>query len=459
VNLNIASIRMAATNRVSMPENIHTDKNLSEGSSCISVSLFDMLSSLSTALDLIDFELIDHHNRVCYIATRLATHLKFSEEGINEIYMAAIMHDIGAIVFSDRMKLNNFEVKSAHLHGELGALLLSRFEPFRKFAPLVRFHHVPWNYGKGTNNFGEKVPYGSHILHLADRIAVLVDRRKPVLSQALMVKDKIKEASGWMFVPEFIDAFLELSLQDAFWLDLISPSMDRVLQNISCFPQTSLSLETLTGLSNFFALIIDTRSRFTATHSSGVAASATKLAEVVGMSATDCSKIKIAGYLHDLGKLAVPNEILLKPGKLTLEEWQVVKAHPYHTYRILERVKGLEDITFWASNHHEELTGGGYPFSVSANKLSLGARTMAVADVFTALAEDRPYRAGMKMEETRKVFLEMVQKGKLDMRVVEALFDNYEDINQSRRDAQEKELETLSAFRSYVGEKAGSSPN
>jgi len=63
------------------------------------------------------------------------------------------------------------------------------------------------------------------------------------------------------------------------------------------------------------------------------------------------------------------------------------------------------------------------------------------------------------MEETRKVFLEMVQKGKLDMRVVEALFDNYEDINQSRRDAQEKELETLSAFRSYVGEKAGSSPN
>jgi len=62
----------------------------------------------------------------------------------------------------------------------------------------------------------------------------------------------------------------------------------------------------------------------------------------------------------------------------------------------LERVEGLEDITFWASNHHEGLHGEGYPFGMTADNLSLGARTIAVADIFTALAEDRPYRAGMK---------------------------------------------------------------
>ena len=433
------------------------DKDFSEDTGRISVSLFDMLASLSTALDMIDFELIDHHNRVCYIATKLATHLRFSPEEINDIYMAALMHDIGAIVFSDRLKLNNFEVKKAHLHGELGALLLSRFEPFQKFAPLVRFHHVPWNYGEGKYAFGDKVPYGSHILHLADRIAVLVDRRKPVLAQASVINEKIRAKSGSMFVPAFVDAYLEISQQDAFWLDLMSPSIERVIQKISCLPNTSLSLESLTGLSHFFALIIDTRSRFTATHSSGVASSAMELAAAVGMHASDCSKMRIAGYLHDIGKLAVPEKILLKPGKLSNEEWLVIRAHPYYTHRILERVEGLEDITFWASNHHEELHGHGYPFGMSADDLSLGARTMAVADVFTAVAEDRPYRAGMKKEESRKVFDEMVVKGKLDKQVVKALYDNYENINESRRSAQEQEQKSLCDFWDFLGEKASGS--
>ncbi len=420
------------------------------GEGCIQVSLFDMLSSLSMALDLIDIELIDHHNRVCYIATRLATHLRFSTEEINEIFMAALMHDIGAIVFSDRLGLKNFEVENPHLHGELGALLLSRFDPFKKFAPIVKFHHLPWKYGEGKYFLGEKVPYGSHILHLADRIAVLMDRRQPILSQTSSINEKIRKNSGTMFVPAFVDAFLEVSCQDAFWLDLMSPSIEHVIQKISCLPNASLSMEGLIDLSHFFALIIDTRSRFTATHSSGVASSAMEIGSAVGMSETDCSKIRIAGNLHDLGKLMVPESILLKPGRLSNEEWLVVRAHPYYTHRILERVRGLEDITFWASNHHEELHGGGYPFGMSADNLSLGARTMAVADIFTALAEDRPYRKGMEKEETRKVFQRMVAERKLDTEVVEALFDNYEKINIRRRVAQEEELKSLSAFWNHL---------
>lgn len=436
---------------------IKKENGFAEDATSIPVSLFDMLSSLSTALDLIDIDLIDHHNRVCYIATKLATHLRFSPEEINEIYMAALMHDIGAIVFSDRLGLVNFEVQKAHLHGELGALLLSKFEPFQKFAPLVRFHHVPWKNGDGKNAFGEKVPYGSHILHLADRIAVLLDRRQPVLAQSSVINEKIKKHSGKLFVPAFVEAFLEVSRQDAFWLDLMSPSIERVIERISCLPSTNLSLQDLTGLSHFFALIIDTRSRFTATHSSGVASSAKELGAAVGMTAPDCSKIQIAGYLHDLGKLAVPEKILLKPGKLSDEEWLVVRAHPYYTHRVLERVEGLEDITFWASNHHEGLNGSGYPFGMGANSLSLGARTMAVADVFTAVAEDRPYRAGMKKEESRKVFKGMVEEGKLDKEVVAALYDNYDKINESRKSAQQQELEDLSKFWDCLGEKANGS--
>lgn len=436
-----------------MLTNVKMESGLSQDTNCVSVSLFDMLSSLSGALDLIDLNLIDHHNRVCYIATKLAAHLGFSDDEINDIYMAALMHDIGAISFLDRLKLINFEVKNAHVHGELGALLLSRFEPFQSFAPLVRFHHVAWNYGEGKYHCGEKVPYGSHILHLADRISVLLDRREQVLSQTPKINERIISESGKMFVPAFVDAYLEISTNAAFWLDLISPSMDRVLKKISCLPRTSLSMNHLTDLSNFFALIIDTRSRFTATHSSGVASSAIQLATVMGMNSTDCSKMKIAGYLHDIGKLAVPEAILLKPGKPTEEEWQKIRAHPYYTHRILERVEGLEDITFWASNHHEQLNGEGYPFGMLADNLSLGARSLAVADVFTALAEDRPYRAGLKKEEIHKVFQGMVIERKVDGEVVEALCDNYEAIDDNRSSAQEQELKNLSGFWEYVEKK------
>ena len=424
-------------------------------SACVSVSLFDMLSSLSTALDLIDFELIDHHNRVCYIATRLATHLDFSAEETNDVYMAAIIHDIGAIVFSDHLGLANFEVNDAYYHSESGALLLFKFEPFQGFAPLVRFHHTPWQYGDGRYAFGEKVPYGSHILHLSDRISVLLDRRELAQSQIPGISKKIRENSGSQFVPAFVDAFLEISRQEAFWLDLASPSLERVVERISCLPRTSLSMNQLTEMSHFFALIIDTRSRFTATHSSGVASSAMELGALLGMNASDCSKIKIAGYLHDLGKLAVPEKILLKPGKPSEEEWMIIKAHPYYTHRILERVEGLEDITFWASNHHEELDGNGYPFGRAADNLSMGSRIIAVADIFTALAEDRPYRAGMNKKESREVFQEMVECGKLDKEVVTALYDNYETINELRESAQEKEQKDLSDFWKYVEEKAG----
>jgi HD-GYP domain-containing protein (c-di-GMP phosphodiesterase class II) len=412
----------------------------------ISVSLSDMLFSLSTALDLIDVNLYDHHNRVCYISVQLAKALRFSTEDINDIYMAAIMHDIGAIAFSDRMKLMNFEAKNAHHHAQLGYELLLKFSPFSSFAPLVRFHHVRWGNGEGRKAFGERVPYASHIIHLADRIAVLVDRRKPVFGQIDSISRKIIKHSGEFFVPAFVDAFLEVSKREAFWLDLKSSQLDRVIQKFSPLPKTSLTIANLTELSRFFSLIIDTRSRFTATHSSGVAFCAAKLGNLMDMSRQDCAKLKIAGYLHDLGKLAVPDTILSKPDKLNDKEWQTMRAHPYNTQMILEKVKGLEDITFWASHHHEDLNGKGYPFGITAEEFNLGARVIAVADIFTALTEDRPYRKGMGKGKIQGVFAKLSSQGKLDGQMVECLLNNFEEMNLIRKSAQEEEMDGLSDF-------------
>jgi response regulator RpfG family c-di-GMP phosphodiesterase len=410
------------------------------------VEMLDMISALSSALDIINPALNDHHKRTCYIASCLAAELALPTKEVSTIFLASILHDIGALVLADRFKLLDFEDKSPHAHAELGALLLESFPPFAFFAPLVKFHHVPWNNGEGETFRGQSVPKASHLIHLADRIAVLVNRRSPVSNQVQSIVDKISSVSGEKFIPEYVNAFLNTAKQEAFWLDIISPNLDKAIKEKSQLPSIPLDLHGMEELAQFFSTIIDTRSHFTANHSSGVSASAMKLANLLDMTATECHEMKIAGYLHDLGKLAIPETIIEKPGNLDKEERDVIKSHTYHTYSILKEVKGLEKIAVWASFHHETLTGEGYPFHRSAKELPTGSRIMAVADIFTALTEDRPYRKGMEKNKVVEIFSEMVSEGKIDNNITDILLENYEEMNTVRSNAQKKHDENLKEF-------------
>jgi len=411
-----------------------------------SISSFDMVASLSTALDLIEPRLINHHKRVCYIATSLASFMGFAHDELQKIYLASILHDIGAIAFEDRLDSVEFEYGGGETHGVLGGKLLSEFSPFANLAPLVMYHHTWWNHGKGKLHLAQDVPYPSHLIHLADRIAILVNDQEPILSQISSIEKDIIEQSEKMFSSEFVSVFLKISKKNTFWLDLASPNIGWILGRKFSFLQTILGLDDLGDWSRFFAIIIDTRSRFTATHSSGVAATAQKLASLFNFSALDCKKMEIAGHLHDIGKLAVPNSILEKSGKLSTSEWRVVHAHSYYTHSVLDQIIGFEEITRWASNHHETLDGNGYPFKYSGNQLCMGSRIMMVADIFTALAEDRPYRDGLNEQKIQKVFFECIQKNKLDPLVTEALLDNFKIMNDIRIGAQVQEAQRLQKF-------------
>jgi HD-GYP domain-containing protein (c-di-GMP phosphodiesterase class II) len=196
-------------------------------------------------------------------------------------------------------------------------------------------------------------------------------------------------------------------------------------------------MDGLLGISQLFSRIIDFRSRFTATHSRGVAASAEALAMLMGFSAWECQLIRVAGNLHDLGKLAVPTEILEKSGQLTDAEYNLIKGHSFYTYHILEAIDELEIITAWAAFHHERLDGSGYPFQISGDQLSLPARIVAVADVFTAITEDRPYRVGMDPDQALSVLRKMAAEGALDKGVVGVLADNLGEVNLVRLRVQE----------------------
>ena len=124
--------------------------------------------------------------------------------------------------------------------------------------------------------------------------------------------------------------------------------------------------------------------------------------------------MEVAGNLHDLGKLAIPNSILDKPGGLTKEEMSVMKSHTYYTYLVINSIGGLNQIAEWAAYHHERLDGSGYPFHCTATELSTGARILMVTDIFTALAEDRPYRKGKTLSEVLRIMEFMVKDKHID---------------------------------------------
>lgn len=210
-----------------------------------------------------------------------------------------------------------------------------------------------------------------------------------------------------------------------------------------------LDTDEVINLTKIFAGIIDFRSPFTANHTAGVAKTAEKLAEIAGFSETECKMMLVAGYLHDLGKLAVRNDVLEKPSKLDVEEFNIIRSHTYYTYRLLQPIKEFETINSWASYHHEKLNGKGYPFHLDDKNLSLGSRIMAVADIFTAITEDRPYRKGMPDEQTFNILNSMVKDRSICPYVVSILMDNFDLIYEIRKEAQHEASIEYNYFMNY----------
>ena len=400
------------------------------------VQLIDLIMCLSDAMDFIDPVVVDHHKQVAYIAYNIGAELGLSPHELKQLILAGTLHDIGAFSLRERRDTLAFEVTSPHGHALNGYALLRLFEPLSAIAPVVRFHHVRWRNGSGMKFRGLDVPFLSHIIHLSDRIAVLLDRKKEVLGQAPGIVQIIRGAKGSMFKPELVDVFRQVAEREYFWFDLSSPALRTVLSQRLKTAHVRIDSGDMLGFSELFSWIIDFKSPFTATHSSGVAACAEFLAQKAGFTKRECVAMKIAGHMHDLGKLAVPVEILDKPARLNRKEYNVVRHHSFYTHRILQSVAPLQTINTWAAYHHERLDGTGYPFHLKKKDLPLGSQIMAVADVFTALTEDRPYRTGMKPSVAMGILNAMSSRSALNGQIVAVLRKHYAEADVLRSRAQ-----------------------
>jgi HD-GYP domain-containing protein (c-di-GMP phosphodiesterase class II) len=151
---------------------------------------------------------------------------------------------------------------------------------------------------------------------------------------------------------------------------------------------------TIAGWSN----ALDLRDKETEGHSRRVTETSINLANTLGLSQEQCMQIRRGSLLHDIGKMGIPDQILLKPGPLTDEEWLVMKQHPGYAYRMLSPIKFLKQALDIPYCHHEKWDGTGYPRGLKGEEIPLSARIFALADVYDALTNDRPYRKAWPVE-------------------------------------------------------------
>lgn len=393
----------------------------------MSVDLLKVARMVSISVDLLEYGVYHHGERVAYIAYRLFREM-FPDKDALPTVLAGLLHDIGIDTGELKKEARNFIVEDYIIskHCEEGEMLLDKVDLLKGLKPFIRHHHTRYGDIEGTK--GEAVPIEAQIICLADRVEVLIDQNQYILSQKGRIKGKIKDFSKDLFNPEVVRAFLRLSDTESFWLGIDNQYMLAKLWSEGFDGCSTAAEKDIRQLAELCAAIVDRKSSFTHIHSKRVASIARRLGEKMYMGQRDLFILEIAGELHDIGKLSIPLSILHKSGGLTEEEYRIIRQHTYHTYYLIDRLDIMDKVRDWAAFHHEKLDGSGYPFHLKGNELDLGARILALADMTTALSEDRPYRKKFSGEEIMDILWKQVRNNKVDGDVVRALEKNFDYI-------------------------------
>ncbi|SDG29805.1 HDIG domain-containing protein [Thermoanaerobacter thermohydrosulfuricus] len=379
----------------------------------------NLLSALSLALDVQEYKNMGHARRVAYISLRISEMLNLDEKETKKVYYSALLHDIGqGDIYED------FNKDEWWKHSERGSEIVKKLPFGENFSDIIRYHHENYD---GSGHFrlnGDSIPLGAQIVFISDQFDIRYTSSVGKESEYNIrnnIKEGIKSGTGKMFNPVVANALLDLTRQEKFWLDYKFFDIKSILKRIEPKDTVSIGINELEDIAEVFAQIIDNRSRFTYNHSKGISKLAYEMAKVIGYDEETSRKIKIAGLLHDLGKLAIPNSILDKPDKLTEEEFMVIKSHTYYTKEILKEIGRIDDIAEWAANHHEKLDGSGYPEGLKGDEIGEIDRHVAVCDMYQALTEDRPYRKGLEPKQAIDIIAKSVKDNKVSGESLEIL--------------------------------------
>lgn len=387
----------------------------------------ELLLAISYALDCVERDLVgvstNHSKRVAYLCVQMGKKLGLEEKKLSDLLACAILHDNALTEYIQAEYLStgeNVKVvgnRKLGIHCTLGERNVNNFPFFGDTKNAILYHHEN---ADGSGPFGKKkgeIPIYASLIHIADildasfHLRCIDDKKYEKLLQY------IDKKRGILFSEKEADLFLSCFDKEDL-KQLGDNNIDKLLKESILYFENDYKTDQIICISSIFARIIDYKSTFTSLHSIGIAHKAFELGSYYQYDEETKAKLFLAGALHDVGKLAIDVDILEKPGKLTEEEFEQIKNHARVTYEILSQVHGFEEITNWASLHHEKLNGKGYPFGYHANQLDFFARLMGCIDIYQALREDRPYKKGMSHMESMKIMCKMAQDGFIDETIV-----------------------------------------
>jgi len=368
----------------------------------------ELLEAFSLALDLSGQRHLEHALRTCCLSMGLSAVLGLSKREREQIYYLSLLHDLGSLGPSPRtrpmMKVNGklIEPDLSQL-GWTSGVKSHRPDPpespLRKLLPGALSPH-PWE----------------RLVSFADQVEIRMSEGK---------EDKkalIRSSRKWLACMEDFriwEAFRTLTEDEGFWTAIRRKNLAHSIKKERPASLT-FTVEEYETFIQALSDLVDSKSYFTARHSRRVSDMAHRLSIEMGLNEPSVEEVRLAGLFHDLGKLAVPQGILDKPGRLRAEEYEVIKLHSYHTQAILEKITGFSRVAMLAGAHHERIDGKGYHRRLRGNQVSMGARILAASDAYDALTNIRPYRYGMPPDKALMVIGEE-EGDHFDPEVLEAL--------------------------------------
>lgn len=413
-------------------------------------SLADVLVALSSTFDLLEGHPLGHTSRAAVIGMRLGRELGLPPAMLSALYYALLLKDAGGSANAARVAAlfgaDDQQVKPAlrradwrsaltraHVgwtyggQGEAqGASLSSRFRILSRVAwqpglardlmaarseqgaDVARRLGLPEDTARGIRSMderwdgsgfpdgvaGDAIPLLSRILNVAQFVdTVMATRGKDTAI------DRLVSRRGRWFDPALVDCMRSWRREAGWWGVVWTSEADGELAALD--PSAggpAIGEDGLDRVAGVFADIIDAKSPFTHAHSTTVARYAEAIGWELGFNVEAVRLVRRAALLHDIGKVALSNRLLDKPGALTDTERLAIQTHPRHTFQILSRVELFAAMAHMAATHHEKLDGSGYPWGLQGDMLTLPARVLVVADMLEALTGCGPCREGMPIE-------------------------------------------------------------
>lgn len=378
----------------------------------------DVYEIIKKTLGIINNKIMNHGEITGYILYKMLEYeQQYTEQELVDYTMLAILHDIGLYKEENVKNVSDFETKNLWPHSIYGFLFLKYLSPMDDKAEIVLYHHLDYNrYSLIQSRYKHIIEY----LNLADKMDTFLH-----LKEENLEKDYFAIYRDIKFSGAALDLFHKAEAKYGITANLVNGTYRDELSEL--LAKRAFSEQYKRGFLEMLVYTIDFRSEHTVVHTLATVNFAQQIGRLMRLSGKDLRDLYYGALLHDLGKIAIPLNILESTGRLSDEEMKVMKAHVRITEMILEGVVD-DDVLQIAVRHHEKLDGSGYHKGLTGDQLTLPQQIVAVADILSALYGKRSYKDSFSSDLIQKIMTGDAENNKINKSAVDMLMRNYDKV-------------------------------